>query len=459
MPPLTVPTIIRFASIGSTVMALTAPATKSSSRANGPTRSPTATCPRVIGPGPCSCQLGMPVGLIVSSVRSSSGSTFKRARPCRSARRACPRRAAVCIRLTMNFFHQSVRNIGQLAVRRKGALDGTASPGRGPRRLLQALRQAPAKPNSGAALFLSVRKDWDCLLGLQRLWSRIFGDISANAERYVMRRQQAIRDGSTMSCPSGAQLRKFLDERLEDLERDSIAAHAEGCAACQQRLAELSGVTFMAPARQRPEYEPDEAFLRRMKEGGPGSSLHLGADSTQGRRLPKSSETSGVFQPRPPSVPGYEILGELGRGGMGVVYKALQMSLGRLVALKMILAGAHASAEDRKRFRAEAEAVARLQHANIVQIHEIGESEGHPFFSLELVEGPSLAQRLKGHRLRAAEAAAVVETLARAVHYAHECGIVHRDLKPANVLMQVNSGQWTENKVESGQWTVDSKKH
>src|SRR5262245_27685604 len=232
-----------------------------------------------------------------------------------------------------------------------------------------------------------------------------------------------------MSCPSGEQLRGFLEERLEDLERDSIESHAESCAVCQQRLAELSGVTLMAPARQRPEYEPDEAFLRRMKEGGPGSAMHLGDDSTPSH--------GRVSRTGPPSVPGYEILGELGRGGMGVVYKARQVSLGRLVALKMILAGAHASADDRKRFRAEAEAVARLQHANIVQIHEIGESEGHPFFSLEFVEGPSLAQRLAGNPLRAADAAALVETLARAVHYAHERGIVHRDLKPANVLLQI----------------------
>src|SRR5262245_49865028 len=230
-----------------------------------------------------------------------------------------------------------------------------------------------------------------------------------------------------MSCPSGEQLRGFLEERLEDLERDSIESHAESCAVCQQRLAELSGVTFMAPARQRPEYEPDEAFLRRMKEGGPGSSMHLGDDSTPSH--------GRVSRTAPPSVPGYEILGELGRGGMGVVYKARQVSLGRLVALKMILAGAHASAEERKRFRAEAEAVARLQHANIVQIHEIGESEGHPFFSLEFVEGLSLAQRLAGNSFRAPDAAVLVETLARAVHYAHERGVVHRDLKPANILL------------------------
>src|SRR5262249_53535723 len=97
-----------------------------------------------------------------------------------------------------------------------------------------------------------------------------------------------------------------------------------------------------------------------------------------------------------PSVPGYEVLGELGRGGIGGVYKARKHTLNRTVALKMILAGAHAGAEDLARFKAEAEAVARLQHPHVVQIHDVGEQEGRPFFSLEFVGGGSLAERLDG---------------------------------------------------------------
>jgi predicted Ser/Thr protein kinase len=136
-----------------------------------------------------------------------------------------------------------------------------------------------------------------------------------------------------------------------------------------------------------------------------------------------------------PQVPGFEILGELGRGGMGVVYRARQINLNRLVALKMILAGAYAGEQDRARFRAEAEAVAQLQHPNVVQIHEVGEAAGHPFFALELVDGGSLDRQLQGTPQPPRQAAQLVATLARAMHYAHRHGIVHRDLKPANVLL------------------------
>jgi serine/threonine protein kinase len=131
----------------------------------------------------------------------------------------------------------------------------------------------------------------------------------------------------------------------------------------------------------------------------------------------------------------YEVLAELGRGGMGVVYKARQISLNRLVALKMILDAEHAGPDMLARFRTEAEAVARLQHPNIIQIHEVGEDNGRPFFALEYIVGASLANRLAGTPLPPREAAQLVETLARAMQAAHERDIVHRDLKPANVLL------------------------
>jgi hypothetical protein len=136
-----------------------------------------------------------------------------------------------------------------------------------------------------------------------------------------------------------------------------------------------------------------------------------------------------------PAIPGYEILRELGRGGMGVVYLANHTQLRRPVALKMILSGAYANAAELRRFRTEAETVARLQHPNIVQIFEIEEWEGRPYFCLEYVSGGNLERKLAERRFPLAETMALVEQLARAVHAVHLCSIVHRDLKPANILI------------------------
>jgi eukaryotic-like serine/threonine-protein kinase len=135
---------------------------------------------------------------------------------------------------------------------------------------------------------------------------------------------------------------------------------------------------------------------------------------------------------------GYEIIQELGRGAMGVVYKARQLALNRVVALKMVLTGHLAGTKVLMRFQLEAEAVARLQHPNIVQIYEVGEQDGCPFFALEFVDGGTLSDRIEGTPLAPREAAWVVQQLAQAMDYAHRCGVVHRDLKPANILLAVN---------------------
>src|SRR2546423_270893 len=167
-----------------------------------------------------------------------------------------------------------------------------------------------------------------------------------------------------------------------------------------------------------------------------------GAERCTDEYLPgHATESPGAEPGRGPgtvSVPGYALEGVLGRGGMGVVYKARHLALKRTVALKMILAGGHAGPRELARFRIEAEAVARLQHPNIVQIHEVGEADGHPYCALEFVEGGTLAGKLDGKPMPAREAAKLVETLARAMQLAHSRNVVHRDLKPANILLASN---------------------
>ncbi len=139
-----------------------------------------------------------------------------------------------------------------------------------------------------------------------------------------------------------------------------------------------------------------------------------------------------------PDVPGFEILEELGRGGMGVVYKARQINLNRLVALKMVRAGAHAGPRALARFHKEAQALASLQHPDIVQIHDVGQAGGLPYFSLEFIEGGNLDLKIDGRPQDVRQAAWTISILARAIHAAHLQGVVHRDLKPANILLSAD---------------------
>jgi serine/threonine-protein kinase len=218
-------------------------------------------------------------------------------------------------------------------------------------------------------------------------------------------------------CPRHEQLDRLLAEQLADAQRGAVEAHVEVCPACQQALAALAGPGGGLPA---PRHRLGTAFRLQ---------LELACRAT----LPSQPgpRADGAW----PCVPGYEVLGEIGRGGMGVVYRARQTGLNRTVALKVILSGAHAGVEERNRFRREAEAVARLQHPHVVQVFEVGEHGGLPFLALEDVAGGSLAQKLQGGPLPEPEAARLTETLARAVQAAHDKGVIHRDLKPANVLL------------------------
>lgn len=136
-----------------------------------------------------------------------------------------------------------------------------------------------------------------------------------------------------------------------------------------------------------------------------------------------------------PRIPGYDVLEVVGRGGMGVVYRARHVRLDRPVALKMLLTGAHAGRESRERFLREARIGAGLRHPNIVQVHDMGDHDGLPYLTMEFVEGGNLAQKLAGAPQPPRQAAALMATLAEAVQAAHQCGIVHRDLKPANILL------------------------
>jgi WD40 repeat protein/serine/threonine protein kinase len=179
------------------------------------------------------------------------------------------------------------------------------------------------------------------------------------------------------------------------------------------------------------QFELDQAIQE-------GSNWNL---ESQRERAPGCSAALGPPFLVAATQPGYEILEELGRGGMGIAYRAWQIGLKRLVTLKVIQSGDLASSEQRSRFRTESEAIGRLQHPNIVQVFEVGEHAGRPYLVMEYVSGGSLAQQLDGTPRPVREAAALVETLARAVDYAHRRGVIHRDLKPSNVLLARGGGE------------------
>ncbi|MBI1918739.1 MAG: protein kinase [Planctomycetes bacterium] len=212
------------------------------------------------------------------------------------------------------------------------------------------------------------------------------------------------------TCPRGHQWEAPDDEPLR------------GCPHCAATLAPAAPAAPLAPV--------SDATVDLSPVSVPGDS-----ERTVARAPDEEADLAGKVR-----VPGYEILMELGRGGMGVVYKARQLQLNRLVALKMILAGTHAGKDHLSRFHTEAEAAARLQHPNIVQIYDVGAvaTEAgvvHPYMALEYCPGGSLAEQLDGTPLLPRVGAHLVETLARAVQHAHDHGIVHRDLKPANILL------------------------
>jgi serine/threonine-protein kinase len=173
---------------------------------------------------------------------------------------------------------------------------------------------------------------------------------------------------------------------------------------------------------------PDLASSLKCLEALEGLAPAAGADSDLGSLLFEEQDLPRDFGP-------YELLEEIGRGGMGVVYKARQKALDRTVAIKMILATHLASPEHIRRFQVEAWAAARLRHANITQIHDVGQQHGQHYFTMEYVEGESLAQRIARQRLSPDEIVRLLTVVARAVDHLHAQGVVHRDLKPSNILL------------------------
>jgi serine/threonine protein kinase len=251
------------------------------------------------------------------------------------------------------------------------------------------------------------------------------------------------------ACPDTEKLRHLLDETLIEAEQARVMQHLDACGECRGRLEWLAGgVEWIAKAAQG-TVPVSPRLGQVMKYLAADNTVRVAAASVDQALAPGA--TLRYFGD-------YEIMEELGRGGMGVVYKARQVNLNRTVALKLILAGQLASLSEVRRFRTEAEAAAMLDHTNIVPIHEIGEHEGRHYFSMKLVEGPTLGRVIENCKLRIEKLpigrgqtsaapdqfqilnsqfsiAHLMTSIARAVHYAHQRGVLHRDLKPSNILL------------------------
>jgi serine/threonine-protein kinase len=184
-----------------------------------------------------------------------------------------------------------------------------------------------------------------------------------------------------------------------------------------------------AVLREHPELASALECLEALEKLGPKP------EDTLPDGLPYGKDVSSTVGELPRGFGGYQLLAEIGRGGMGVVYKARQEDLDRVVAVKMILASHLASPEQVRRFQAEARAAAKLRHSHIVPIHEVGQCNGQDYFTMEYIEGQSLAQRIQAGPIDVPTAVRIVSAIARAVEYLHRQGIVHRDLKPSNILL------------------------
>ena len=232
-----------------------------------------------------------------------------------------------------------------------------------------------------------------------------------------------------LTHPTHEQLAAFDAGRLTDADSHGIEEHLADCSECCQMLKQLPG---------------DDGYVALLREAVASGDATVLISPTLGTA---SEETHDPFERDRATESGagdrlrrfgnYELLSEIARGGMGVVYQARQIGLNRLVALKMILAGQLASAEEVQRFYAEANAAAHLDHPGIVPIFEVGEQDGQHFFTMALVHGSNLAERLRQGPMPPREVATLMRGIAVAVQHAHDKGVIHRDLKPANVLLEI----------------------
>ena len=238
-------------------------------------------------------------------------------------------------------------------------------------------------------------------------------------------------------CPSSETLQLLLSDLLQGPEVEVLETHVFACASCQEALEQLTACVQPSSVFRAAQTEVEgEAFLKQL-ESAPPTAVRPAPGFADTPYAPTfvAGEEKTEGPKHLPVLEGYEVLAELGRGGMGVVYQAWQIKLRRFVALKMVLAGPLAGEEERNRFLVEIEAAARLHHPHIVHIYEVGELGGRPFFAMEYAEGGSLARRLAGTPLPPQQAAQLLVLLARAMDHAHSQGIIHRDLTPGNILL------------------------
>lgn len=231
------------------------------------------------------------------------------------------------------------------------------------------------------------------------------------------------------------------DATLDDAAPEAGSDRELRLAALLEQLLQSQRAGEVISIEHAAEAHPDLATDLRELWGAAALAEEFGSVHKPGSGEGKAVGRPGFSLPadalRGQGMGDYELLEELGRGGMGVVYRARQKSLGRVVALKMVLRGPTATQADLVRFRGEAESAARLRHPHIVPVFEVGEHDGLPFFSMQYVEGSSLAQRLAEGPLPGKEAARLLAPVARAIAEAHRQGVLHRDLKPSNVLIDV----------------------